>query len=84
MGAGQIDLASYRVKREAGIITPIRIGDTFAVLVKQWNENLWKEDNPQIVAVSLQSLLDQKQALLNSIKAIDEFIIDLEALPKSE
>lgn len=82
MATGQIDLASYKAKREAGVLTPIRIGDTFAVLVKQWDGELWKEGDPQIVAVSIQSLLDQKQNLLKSIKMIDFFITDLESLPK--
>ncbi len=75
-----LDLATYTKKKEAGIITPVKVGNTYAIAIRRWDATTGKEIDPTITAISIKQLIAQKTQLTESIVALETFIADLESL----
>lgn len=77
---GGINISDYAQKKAAGNVAIGKIGNAYAMTVKRYKVEDGKEDTPQVVAIDIASLEEQKAQLQAAIVDLDTMIADFKAL----
>lgn len=75
-----IDLQKYKEKKEAGLVSLVKAGDSYAMATKKFDSENGADLPDEVVGVHMKELTDKKIALQDEIKDIDAFIVDCQAL----
>ena len=75
-----INLKDYNKKKEKGLISLVKAGDSFATATKKFDAEDGADLPDEVVGVSMKELTDRKTEMQAEIAEIDAFIKDCEAL----
>ena len=79
-----INLKDYNEKKEKGLISLVKAGDSFATATKKFDAEDGADLPDEVVGVSMKELTDRKETLKLEIAEIDAFIEDCEVLNVQE
>lgn len=75
-----INIADYPAKKASGTLTIAKVGDAYAIAVKNYSSETGSEIKPQVYGLAIEDLKNQKAELLKSADDIQALITDFEAL----
>ena len=75
-----MDINEYSVHKAKGFIELVKIGSAFAVVKKKFDQNTGAELAPEIQALEIKTLEDQRAILQKQIDQVDLMIADMKAL----
>lgn len=78
----QINIKKYQEKKEAGLVSLVKAGDSYAMATKKFDPEDGADLPDEVEGVHMKELTDKKSSLQEEIIDIDAFIVDCEALDK--
>lgn len=75
-----MNLVGYVKDKERNLISVAKIGNAYAMAKRRFSQNDGSEIDPEIQAITLQAIKDQKKTLTEAITDCDALLTDLEAL----
>jgi len=75
-----MDIKRYIEKKALGLAEVVKAGGGYALAFKTWNTEKWEEGDPEIQAVNIETLSQQKEDLKAQIADIDALLADIKAL----
>lgn len=75
-----INVKEYTEKKAKKLATLAKIGDSYAVAIKQFDPDTGEEKEAEIQAVGLDQLQTRRQELVDEIADIDAMIADIDAI----
>ncbi len=73
-----MDISNYKDLKESQNIELVKIGNSFAVVKKQYNTDTGKLISPIIEAIDKENVLKLKDNLLKQLIQIDELLNDID------
>jgi len=75
-----MDVKRYAEKKKLGLAEVVKAGGGYALAFKKWNAETGEAEEPEIQAVDLDALGQQKKDLQSQIADIDALKADITAL----
>jgi len=75
-----IDLKTYKDKKEKGLISLVKAGDSYATATNKYDPETGTDLPDEVVGVNMEELTEKKEALTAEIAEIDAFIADCNKL----
>lgn len=75
-----MDISEYSKRKASGLVELVKIGSAFAVVQKKFDPNTGIELSPEIQALEIKSLQDQRAILQTQMDQVDALIADMTAL----
>ena len=75
-----MDVKKYAEKKELGLAEVVKAGGGYALAFKKWDPDAGKQVEPEIQAVNLAALAEQKKDLQSQVTDIETLEADIAAL----
>lgn len=79
-----IDAKLYIEKKEAGLIVCAKVGDSYAVEIKRFNEGTGEELPAEVQALGREQMLARKLDITEETQALDVILADMDALDTAQ
>jgi len=73
-------LNNYPEAKKAGLVSIVKVGDAFAATVKKFSPDTGLEVSPEVVAIDVKQLEEQKKNLEGQVVILSQLIADLQSL----
>jgi len=75
-----INILNYGEFKASGLLSIVKVGNAFVVSVKRFNVETGNEEEPQVIAISIDQIKESRENLLLQISGLDKIISDMELL----
>lgn len=79
-----MDINKYSEKKEKGLLQIMPIGNSFALISKQFDQHTGEEIDPEIITLDREEYVKQRDNLMEKVKSFDELIADIDAVLKND
>ena len=73
-------LNNYGEAKKTGLVSIVKVGNAFAATVKKFSPDTGVEVDPEVIAIDIKQLEEQKKALASQVEVLSQLIADLQAL----
>lgn len=72
-----MDIQKYVEKKEKGLVEIITLGNARALVSKRFDHDTGAELNPEIITLDKESLLKEREGLVEKLEALDALLADI-------
>ena len=77
-----MEISNYKDLKDKGKIEIVKLGNSFAMVKKQYHPDTGESVSPKIEAFGKENVLELKGNLLKQLEQIDDILADIEEIEK--